>query len=150
MPKRLGDDRLASLLTYLLDRLLGAQGFTAYVPATAKQKHITRCDSVGSIVTSARKAAQSVKGARCDLTLYRRYGKDPQEKSSSVNIVLPLQHKERGLELVPGKTLLVRQHISGGLLGEYEVIEVPVTSHKATWMGILDAIEQIRSPKRRG
>jgi len=132
------------MLSYLLSRLTQAQGFCAY---TSKG----RTTDPRTLMNHARHKTKGVKGARYDLTLHRYYGKHPQERSSSVFVVLPVWVRDNNVELEPGKVIRVRQPDYNRYPKRgWEIHSVPAQrSHKDTWMTLLATIEQIRAPRRR-
>lgn len=132
-----------TVLVYLLKRLLEAQGFDSYA-----DNGFTRDPE--RVLRHARKEAKGAKGARYDILLHRYYGKHPQEGSSSVFIVLPIQVRENGIELVPNRAIIVKQPDYSQYPNRgWDERAVQVTGHKATWMTILNEINNIRRPRQR-
>lgn len=138
-------DRTDHQVTYLARRLTQAQGSFADLSSGKVEDH-------KQLLDHARKQSRSAKGGKFTLNLHRRYRTGPEERGSSVTVVLHLQNKDNWLTFDPKQDIEVKYN--AGYTKTYrpimETIPVEVVkSYRDTWMAILDAINGIRAERRR-
>jgi hypothetical protein len=138
------------LLTYLVTRLVRAQGFHTYGMDG-------RCYDTTAILANVRKQSRCAKGGRHSLVLSRRYGKHPQERSTAMTVTLYLQAKDNGLtfdkrgpKASKTQAIEITVPIRYWPTREYETTKVEITkSYRDVWLGIVEAIEGFRAERKR-
>ena len=143
-------DHTDHLLTYLVSRLVNAQGFYLWAMGG-------RVTDPEAILADARKQSRCAKGGRFTLSLHRRYGKHPMERDCSMTVTLHLQTTDnwitfdkRGPKGSLTPAIEVSVPVQYWPRREYETRRVEITkSYRDVWLSVSEAIGGFRAERRR-